>query len=191
MKGVLNHKPDSSPYAMSRSDCMFFLLDESGGVRRAPERRSCPATGAPSRRGYYSAMPGRGCNLDGAPGLISRRPVVGTGNIRTTRLVMAALLVLELVPHAAALSRCETALEGACGARCRGHGDAMCTFECASCAGGHQSQLLSNSGCDNDAIAAWCAGVVSPTVPVSCLCLPCSSPACALWRPQNARSSAC
>ena len=34
-------------------------------------------------------------------------------------------------------------------------------FTCASCAGEHQ-QVLQKAGCENDAIAAWCAGLVSP-----------------------------
>eukprot|EP01046_Picozoa_sp_COSAG06_P012222 COSAG06_NODE_711_length_12877_cov_16.318281_11_plen_230_part_00 len=51
--------------------------------------------------------------------------------------------------------RCAAALEAACGAD---HGD---VFQCAQCAGIHQQQLQA-AGCDNDAIAAWCAGI-APT----------------------------
>eukprot|EP01043_Picozoa_sp_COSAG02_P070182 COSAG02_NODE_12324_length_1562_cov_1.622693_1_plen_330_part_01 len=55
--------------------------------------------------------------------------------------------------------RCAAALQAACGAE---HGD---VFQCAQCAGTHQQQLQA-VGCDNDAIAAWCAGIApkpSPT----------------------------
>jgi hypothetical protein len=50
---------------------------------------------------------------------------------------------------------CVAGLEAACGAD---HGD---VFQCAQCAGIHQQQLQA-AGCDNDAIAAWCAGI-APT----------------------------
>ena len=49
---------------------------------------------------------------------------------------------------------CDDALQKTCGGQCH---DMKCTFTCASCAGEHQ-QALHEAGCDNDAIAAWCAG---------------------------------
>jgi hypothetical protein len=47
---------------------------------------------------------------------------------------------------------CASALETTCGA------DRRDVFACAQCSGVHQQQLQAD-GCDNDAIAAWCAGV--------------------------------
>ena len=47
---------------------------------------------------------------------------------------------------------CDTALEKACGA------ERTRAFECAECAGSHQ-QALRAAGCENAAIALWCAGV--------------------------------
>ena len=50
-----------------------------------------------------------------------------------------------------AANACTTALETACGA------DRHDVFACAQCSGVHQRQLQA-AGCDNSAIAAWCAG---------------------------------
>ena len=55
---------------------------------------------------------------------------------------------------------CDDVLNKTCGGQCR---DMQCTFKCVSCAGEHQ-QALHEAGCDNDAIAAWCAGA-GPTPP--------------------------
>ena len=52
---------------------------------------------------------------------------------------------------ASAANACTAALETACGA------DRHDVFACAQCAGVHQQQLQA-AGCDNSAIAAWCAG---------------------------------
>ena len=56
--------------------------------------------------------------------------------------------------------RCAAALEAACGAD---RGDA---FKCAQCSGIHQKQLQA-AGCDNKAIAAWCAGAAPTPSPAS------------------------
>ena len=50
---------------------------------------------------------------------------------------------------------CAAALQASCGAHRRD------VFACAQCTGGHQQQLRA-AGCDNDAIAAWCAGTPPP-----------------------------
>jgi hypothetical protein len=50
---------------------------------------------------------------------------------------------------------CAAALQASCGAHRRD------VFACAQCAGGHQQQLRA-AGCDNDKIAAWCAGPPPP-----------------------------
>lgn len=59
----------------------------------------------------------------------------------------------------AAVDKCAAALQADCGAE---HGD---IFECASCAGKHQ-QGLRAAGCDNSAIAAWCAATI-PVMPTN------------------------
>ena len=56
--------------------------------------------------------------------------------------------------------RCAAALEAACGAD---RGDA---FKCAQCSGIHQKQLQA-AGCDDKAIAAWCAGAAPSFFPGS------------------------
>ena len=48
-------------------------------------------------------------------------------------------------------SACAAAMQAACGA------DRDDVFACAQCSGDHQRELQS-AGCDNDAIAKWCAG---------------------------------
>ena len=57
----------------------------------------------------------------------------------------------------AATPSCEAALERGCGPQRRED-----VFACARCAGQRQ-QVLHAAGCDNDTIAAWCAGVAPPT----------------------------
>ena len=81
-------------------------------------------------------------------------------------LAFAAVLVLSITlpqgaaPSASKQDRCAAALEAACGAD---RGDA---FKCAQCSGIHQKQLQA-AGCDNKAIAAWCAGAAPTPSPAS------------------------
>ena len=65
---------------------------------------------------------------------------------------------------------CDDALQKTCAGHCH---DMQCTFKCASCAGEHQ-QALHEAGCDNDAIAAWCAGVGPAPPPAAVDHFPCS-----------------